>query len=80
MSKQPLGKDFGFYVALSQVGCEMVLPLCVGLIIDHYANTRPWGTVIGFVLGFVGGFCHLLLMLQRHEAAQRSRQSGDKEE
>ena len=73
----PDSREFGFYFALAQVGMEMVAPTCVGAVLDHYLGTMPWATVIGFVFGFVGGFLHLLLMIQRHNAEGRSRPPGD---
>jgi F0F1-type ATP synthase assembly protein I len=53
-------KEFGRYFAYSQIGLEMVGPIVLGLVIDHYAGTRPWGVVIGVVIGFVGGLAHLI--------------------
>jgi F0F1-type ATP synthase assembly protein I len=77
MTGGPDPKDLGFYFALSQIGFEMVVPLCVGLAIDYYFGTKPWATIIGFVLGFVGGFLHLLTMLQRHQASQKGPPPGE---
>jgi F0F1-type ATP synthase assembly protein I len=53
-------KDFGQLAAYSQVGLEMVGPIVLGLVIDHYWHTDPWGVVIGAVFGFVGGLAHLV--------------------
>lgn len=69
--ERPNTRELGFYVALSQVGFEMVTPMLVGLALDYYFEWTPWGTVIGFVLGFVGGFFHLLALLKRQEAYRK---------
>jgi F0F1-type ATP synthase assembly protein I len=53
--------------ALGQVGLEMVVPIGLGLLIDWYFQVSPWGVVIGAVLGFVGGFAHLINLLKRLE-------------
>jgi F0F1-type ATP synthase assembly protein I len=73
----PDSREFGFYFTLSQVGMEMVAPTCLGAVLDSYLGTMPWATVIGFVFGFVGGFIHLLLMIQRHNAEKRPGPPGE---
>ena len=67
MSEPPANRELGFYLALSQVGFEMVAPMGLGIALDWYFGWSPWALVIGFVLGFVGGFIHLLTMLKQHE-------------
>ncbi len=76
--QRPDPKEVGFYFALAQVGLEMVLPAVGGLLVDIYGGTMPWGVLIGAVLGFVGGFYHLLLMVNqrdRTEAEKKKRES-----
>lgn len=58
-------KELGFYFELSQVGMEMVVPIVVGLAVDHYLNWAPWGVVVGAVLGLVGGMAHLISLVNR---------------
>src|SRR5262249_9637404 len=70
---QPEPGELGFYMALAHVGFEMVAPLGIGIALDYYFGWEPWAPVIGFVLGFVGGFFHLLAILKRHNTAKRSR-------
>jgi F0F1-type ATP synthase assembly protein I len=79
MSKGPQdSKELGFYFSLAQVGLEMVTPMGVGIFLDYSFGWKPWATVIGFVVGFIGGFAHLMVMVQRHDAEERSRPPGDK--
>ena len=66
-------KDVGYYYALAQAGLEMVAPLLLGLGVDYYFGWLPWATVTGIVVGFVGGFIHLIMMINRHEAESRSK-------
>jgi F0F1-type ATP synthase assembly protein I len=61
----PDPKELGFYFALAQVGTEMVVPLGLGVALDYYLNWMPWGSIVGAVLGFVGGLAHLLVLLRR---------------
>lgn len=58
-------RELGYYFALGQVGLEMVVPIGVGAVIDHYAGSGPWGSVIGAALGLVLGFVHLITLLNR---------------
>jgi F0F1-type ATP synthase assembly protein I len=56
-------KEVGYYFTLAQVGLEMVVPLGLGLLLDHYVGwTAPWGLIGGTVLGFVGGLAHLVVL------------------
>ncbi len=72
----PLGPDpreVGKYFALAQVGLEMVAPIALGLVVDSYADTGPWGVVAGTVLGLVGGLWHLIILAKRFDEADPSR-------
>jgi F0F1-type ATP synthase assembly protein I len=61
----------GYYFALAQIGLEMVAPMGVGLGLDYYFNWTPWATVVGCLLGFVGGMVHLVLLVQQHDSEER---------
>jgi F0F1-type ATP synthase assembly protein I len=61
------GKEFGRYVAISQVGLEMVGPIILGLLVDHWCRTEPWGTVIGAGVGLVGGLAHLIHLANKEQ-------------
>jgi F0F1-type ATP synthase assembly protein I len=60
-------RELGFYFSLSQVGLEMVVPVGVGIALDHYLHWRPWGTIAGAALGLVVGLVHLVVILNRHD-------------
>ena len=64
---KPDPSEMGRYFALAQVGVEMVVPIVIGVGLDSYLGTSPWGVVIGTVLGFSGGLIHLLAMLKRFD-------------
>ena len=68
--RPPDRRELGFYFSLAQVGMEMVVPIGVGLALDHYLGWRPWGAIGGTVFGFVGGLFHLLQLVNRHDAEQ----------
>ena len=66
MSDQPPeGRHWGRYAELGQVGIEMVAPIVLGLLLDHYLGWTPWLTVVGAVAGFGGGMYRLLSLLQK---------------
>jgi F0F1-type ATP synthase assembly protein I len=69
----PDRKELGRYIALGQVGLEMVVPIVGGLVLDHYANSSPWGIIGGAVLGLLGGFVHLVQMLNKMDSKDSSR-------
>ncbi len=63
----PSPREVAKYYALAQVGLEMVAPIALGAWLDSRYDLTPWGTVVGAVLGLVGGFTHLLVLLKRFE-------------
>lgn len=73
-------KELGFYIALSQVGLEMVAPIGLGLLLDFSFGWLPWATVIGAVFGFVGGMYHLIAMVQQHDAEAKSKKKDEAKE
>lgn len=75
--QSPNAKEQRFYFALAQVGTESVVPMILGLFLDYHFGWTPWATVVGFILGFVGGFTHMLMMLKHHEAQGGSRPPGE---
>lgn len=48
------------YFTLSQVGLEMVAPIGVGVLVDRYLDSSPWGVSVGAVLGLAVGLIHLV--------------------
>jgi len=76
-SGRPNPKEMGRLVALAQVGAEMVVPIALGVAVDHYWGWSPWGVVVGTVLGFAGGLLHLLAMLRRFDEIDASKDQPD---
>jgi len=72
---QPDPREIGHYYALAQVGTEMVMPVVVGLVLDSYLDWRPWGVVVGAVLGLTAGLAHLVVIVNRgdRKSSQESR-------
>lgn len=61
----PDPQRMGLYVALGQVGLEMVAPVVLGLFLDSHFDWSPWGVIGGAVFGLVGGIMHLVAILNR---------------
>jgi hypothetical protein len=61
----PDPKKLGIYFALAQVGMEMAAPVVIGILLDQNLGWTPWATVVGAVVGFVGGLVHLVAILNR---------------
>jgi F0F1-type ATP synthase assembly protein I len=61
--QSPKQRELSRYVALGQVGLEMVSPIVAGVLLDRWLGWTPWLTVIGAVFGFGGGMVHLLSIL-----------------
>ena len=62
---------------MAQVGLEMVVPVGIGLALDHYLNWSPWGVVVGAVLGLVAGIGHLVALSNRQKGSDSSRPRQD---
>jgi F0F1-type ATP synthase assembly protein I len=63
----PDPRELGYYYSLAQVGLEMVAPIALGVWLDNRFGLTPWATVVGAVVGLVGGIAHLMILLKRHE-------------
>jgi F0F1-type ATP synthase assembly protein I len=72
LPKPPTPEETGYYFALAQVGLEMVFPMGIGIALDYAFGWTPWATIIGLILGFVGGMFHLVMLVNRHDARNRS--------
>jgi F0F1-type ATP synthase assembly protein I len=66
----------GTYMALAQVGIEMVLPLGIGVWLDLRFGWTPWALIAGTILGFVGGLVHLVVLAQRSERDQSKKKGS----
>jgi len=52
-------------MTIGQVGTEMVVPIGVGFLLDHYLfHSAPLCMVVGAILGLVIGIVHLVKLNQ----------------
>ena len=75
----PSPEELGRYFALSQIGLEMVAPIGLGLALDYWLGSSPWGAVIGAILGLLGGMGHLVVILNAKSAQDRSKSQREKQ-
>jgi F0F1-type ATP synthase assembly protein I len=68
--------DLRLYLQHSQVGFEMVVPICIGLALDHYLDWSPWGVTVGAVLGLAVGLLHIVWLTNRADAPSRGDQDS----
>lgn len=73
----PDRKEMGRYVALSQIGLEMVVPIVAGVLVDYYLVWTPWATIAGAVLGLCGGLVHLVHLLNKMDSQDSSRSDSE---
>jgi F0F1-type ATP synthase assembly protein I len=68
----PNPRDYGYLIAISQVGFEMVVPIGLGVGLDLWLHTLPWLTIVGVLLGLFGGIAHLIVLIDRMDKAEKS--------
>ncbi len=75
--QDPNLREYGRYLALSQVAFEMVVPLGLGALIDWWMGWGYyWATVAGAIIGFVGGMVHLIVMAQAIEREETKKKKN----
>jgi F0F1-type ATP synthase assembly protein I len=73
----PNSRELGHYLSLAQVGLEMVVPIGLGVWLQDVFDFRPWGVVVGAVLGLTVGLTHLVVMTNRRDASGKGDKSRD---
>tara|TARA_B100002051_G_C16498988_1_gene516855 strand:- start:401 stop:679 length:279 start_codon:yes stop_codon:yes gene_type:complete len=60
----PIG--FGFKIS-TEIIAALVVGVGIGLIVDNYLNTKPFGLIIFFILGAFAGFLNVYRVMRRIE-------------
>ncbi|SVD71828.1 uncharacterized protein METZ01_LOCUS424682 [marine metagenome] len=66
MSKKESGVSFGFKISTELVAA-LVVGVGIGLLVDNYFNTKPFGLIIFFILGAFAGFLNVYRVMRRIE-------------
>ena len=65
-SKQNSGASFGFKIS-TEIVAALVVGVGIGLIVDNYFGTKPFGLIIFFILGAFAGFLNVYRVMRRIE-------------
>ena len=60
------GAGFGFKIS-TEIVAALIVGTGIGLIVDNYFNTRPFGLIIFFILGAFAGFLNVYRVIRRIE-------------
>ena len=60
------GAGFGFKIS-TEIIAALVVGVGIGLIVDKYLNTKPFGLIIFFILGALAGFLNVYRVMRRIE-------------
>ena len=60
------GAGFGFKIS-TEIIAALVVGVGIGLIVDKYLNTKPFGLIIFFIFGALAGFLNVYRVMRRIE-------------
>ena len=60
------GAGFGFKISTELVAA-LVVGVGIGLLVDNYLGTKPFGLIIFFILGAFAGFLNIYRVMRRIE-------------
>ena len=65
-SPKKRGAGFGFKIS-TEIVAALVVGVVIGIIVDNYFNTQPFGLIIFFILGALAGFLNVYRIMRRIE-------------
>ena len=60
------GESFGFKIS-TEIVAALIVGVGIGLIVDNYFNSQPFGLIIFFILGALAGFLNVYRVMRRIE-------------
>ena len=60
------GAGFGFKIS-TEIIAALVMGVGIGLIVDKYLGTKPFGLIIFFIFGALAGFLNVYRVMRRIE-------------
>ena len=60
------GAGFGFKIS-TEIIAALVVGVGIGLIVDKYLDTKPFGLIIFFIFGALAGFLNVYRVMRRIE-------------
>ena len=64
--KKESGAGFGFKIS-TEIIAALVVGVGIGLIVDKYLGTKPFGLIIFFIFGALAGFLDVYRVMRRIE-------------
>ena len=64
--KKQSGAGFGFKIS-TEIIATLVVGVGIGLIVDKYLGTKPFGLIIFFIFGAIAGFLNVYRVMRRIE-------------
>ena len=64
--KKNSGAGFGFKIS-TEIVAALIVGVSIGLLVDNYFNTKPFGLIIFFILGAFAGFLNVYRVMRRIE-------------
>ena len=64
--KRNSGAGFGFKIS-TEIVAALIVGVGIGLLVDNYFNTKPFGLIIFFILGAFAGFLNVYHVMRRIE-------------
>ena len=64
--KNKSGISFGFRMGV-EIVAALIVGVSIGIIVDKYMNTKPFGLIIFFILGALAGFLNIYRVMRRLE-------------
>ncbi len=64
--KKESGAGFGFKIS-TEIIAALVVGVGIGLIVDKYLGSKPFGLIIFFIFGAIAGFLNVYRVMRRIE-------------
>ena len=69
--KKESGAGFAFKISTELIAA-LIVGVGIGLIVDNYLGTKPFGLIIFFILGAFAGFLNVYRVMRRIEKQQKT--------
>ena len=69
IKKKESGAGFGFKIS-TEIIAALIVGVGIGLIVDKYLGTKPFGLIIFFILGAFAGFLNIYRIMRHIEKKQ----------
>ena len=64
--KKESGAGFGFKIS-TEIIAALIVGVGIGLLVDKYLGTKPFGLIIFFIFGAIAGFLNVYRVMRRIE-------------